>query len=41
MEVIGKATEQRRLTVLLVTHNPEIAERGERRLRLTDGIVTE
>jgi putative ABC transport system ATP-binding protein len=41
MEVIGKATEQRRLTVLLVTHNPEIAECGERRLRLTDGIVTE
>jgi putative ABC transport system ATP-binding protein len=41
MEVIGNATEQRRLTVLLVTHNPEIAERGERRLRLTDGIVTE
>lgn len=41
IEVIEKACEQRQLTVLLVTHNPEIAARGQRRLRLTDGVVTE
>jgi putative ABC transport system ATP-binding protein len=41
LEIIEKACEQRHLTVLLVTHNPEIAARGRRRLRLTDGVVTE
>jgi putative ABC transport system ATP-binding protein len=39
--VIGKAWEQRGLTVLLVTHNPDIAALGTRRLRLTDGTVSE
>ena len=41
MGVIGKTTEQRRLTVLLVTHNTEIAALGPRRLHLIDGEVTE
>jgi putative ABC transport system ATP-binding protein len=41
MGVIGNTTEQRRLTVLLVTHNTEIAALGQRRLHLIDGEVTE
>jgi putative ABC transport system ATP-binding protein len=39
MDVLAKAWEQRRLTVLLVTHNPELAGRAEQRLRLIDGLV--
>jgi putative ABC transport system ATP-binding protein len=39
--VIERVWEQRRLSVLLVTHNPEIAALGLRRLRLKDGEVTE
>jgi predicted ABC-type transport system involved in lysophospholipase L1 biosynthesis ATPase subunit len=27
------------MTVLLVTHNPELAERADQRLRLVDGLV--
>jgi putative ABC transport system ATP-binding protein len=41
MEVIQEAWQQRSLTVLLVTHNNDIAARAERRLRLIDGIVVE
>jgi ABC-type lipoprotein export system ATPase subunit len=29
------------LTVLLVTHNPELAARADRRVRITDGVLTE
>jgi putative ABC transport system ATP-binding protein len=39
MDVLAKAWEQRRLTVLLVTHNAELAGRAEQRLRLIDGLV--
>jgi putative ABC transport system ATP-binding protein len=39
MEMILEAWRQRGLTVLLVTHNPDIADRAERCLRLHDGIV--
>jgi putative ABC transport system ATP-binding protein len=41
MELILEAWRQRGLTVLLVTHNPGLAERAQRRLRLIDGTVTE
>ena len=39
MEVILESGRLRRLTVLLVTHNQEIAARAQRRLRLVDGMV--
>ena len=39
--VIERVWERRKLGVLLVTHNPEIAALGQRRFRLTDGIVSE
>jgi putative ABC transport system ATP-binding protein len=39
MEVLAEAWRQRRLTVLLVTHNPELAERADQKLRLVDGLV--
>lgn len=39
MEVLAKAWRLRRLTVLLVTHNLELADRADFRLRLVDGLV--
>jgi putative ABC transport system ATP-binding protein len=39
MEVLAEAWRQRRLTVLLVTHNPELADRADQRLRLVDGLI--
>jgi putative ABC transport system ATP-binding protein len=39
MRVILESGRQRGLTVLLVTHNPDIAARAERPLRLVDGLV--
>jgi putative ABC transport system ATP-binding protein len=39
MGVLAEAWRQRRLTVLLVTHNPDLAERADQRLRLVDGLV--
>jgi putative ABC transport system ATP-binding protein len=39
MSVLAKAWEQRRLTVLLVTHNQELAGRADHQLRLVDGLV--
>jgi putative ABC transport system ATP-binding protein len=41
MDVIQEAWQHRGLTVLLVTHNDEIAARAAHRLRLADGIVIE
>jgi putative ABC transport system ATP-binding protein len=41
MGLIQEVWRQQGLTVLLVTHNPEIAARAERRLRLADGVVIE
>ncbi|MDQ6773758.1 MAG: ABC transporter ATP-binding protein [Candidatus Dormibacteraeota bacterium] len=37
--VLYEAWRQRRLTVLLVTHNPEVAARADHRVRLVDGLV--
>ena len=39
MAVITDASRERGLTVLFVTHNPELAARAPRRLRLVDGEV--
>lgn len=39
MGVISRTREERGLTMLLVTHNPEIAELGQRKVWLTDGLV--
>jgi len=39
MRVIMESGRQRGLTVLLVTHNQEIAARARHRLRLVDGVV--
>lgn len=41
MGVILEAGRQRSLTVLLVTHNDDVAARAEHRLRLMDGVVVE
>jgi putative ABC transport system ATP-binding protein len=41
MDLILEAWEQRGLSVLLVTHNRELAERAHQRLRLVDGSVVE
>jgi putative ABC transport system ATP-binding protein len=40
LELLLEAWRQRGLTVLLVTHNPRLAERAQRRLRLVDGTVS-
>ena len=40
MEVLASALRRRSLTVLLVTHNPELASRADHRVRLVDGLVT-
>ena len=41
MRVISEVSRRRRLTVLFVTHNPELAARAERRLVVADGGVHE
>lgn len=41
LDVIMEASRQRRLSVLLVTHNLEVARRADRRLGLVDGTVVE
>jgi putative ABC transport system ATP-binding protein len=40
MDVLRSAWEQRRMTVLLVTHNRELAAQAEHRLKLLDGTVS-
>jgi ABC-type lipoprotein export system ATPase subunit len=40
MGLLGDAWRRRELTVLLVTHNRELAERADHRLRLVDGLVS-
>ncbi len=37
--VLAEAWRQRQLTILVVTHNPELAARADHRLRLIDGLV--
>jgi putative ABC transport system ATP-binding protein len=39
MGVLAEAWKQRRLTILLVTHNQDLAGRADHRLRLIDGLV--
>jgi ABC-type lipoprotein export system ATPase subunit len=39
MEVLTEAWRGRQLTILMVTHNPELAARADHRLRLVDGLV--
>jgi putative ABC transport system ATP-binding protein len=41
MEVLRRVWEGRRLTILVVTHNPDLAARADRRLKLLDGVVKE
>ncbi len=41
LEVVTHACVQRRLTVLVVTHNPRVAAHAHRQLRLVDGIVVD
>jgi putative ABC transport system ATP-binding protein len=41
LDIILGASRDRGLTVLMVTHDPELAQRTERRLRLADGGVVE
>jgi putative ABC transport system ATP-binding protein len=41
LDVILEASRHRGSSVLLVTHNEEVARRAQRRLRLVDGIVVE
>ncbi len=41
IDIISEASRERGLTVLMVTHNPELASRTERRLRIADGAVIE
>lgn len=41
LELIFGASRERGLTVLLVTHSPELAELAERRLRVAHGVVDE
>jgi putative ABC transport system ATP-binding protein len=40
MGLLADAWRRRELTVLLVTHNRELAERADHRLRLVDGLVS-
>jgi ABC-type lipoprotein export system ATPase subunit len=40
MSLLAKAWRDRELTVLLVTHNRELAARADHRLRLVDGLVS-
>jgi putative ABC transport system ATP-binding protein len=40
MSLLAKAWQDRELTVLLVTHNRELAARADHRLRLVDGLVS-
>jgi ABC-type lipoprotein export system ATPase subunit len=37
--VLAEVWRQRRMTILVVTHNAELAARADRRLRLLDGLV--
>ena len=39
MEVLRDVRRQRQLSIMLVTHNPELAALADRRLELVDGVV--
>jgi putative ABC transport system ATP-binding protein len=40
LELLSNEWERRQLTILLVTHNPELAARADHQLRLVDGLVS-
>ena len=40
LELLSDEWRRRHLTILLVTHNPELAARADRRLHLVDGLVS-
>lgn len=40
MNLLERLNRERGLTLLVVTHNPEVAARASRRVRLTDGVLT-
>ena len=40
IDLLFEAQRQRGLSVLVVTHNPELAKRGDSRLTIADGLVT-
>jgi putative ABC transport system ATP-binding protein len=41
MRLLERLNRERRMTVLVVTHNPEVAARAERRVRIADGTLFE
>ena len=41
MRMLERLNRERGMTVLVVTHNPELAARARRRVRITDGVLEE
>lgn len=41
MRMLERLNRERGMTVLVVTHNPELAARARRRIRITDGVLEE
>ena len=41
MQMLERLNRDRGVTVLVVTHNPELAARATRRVRITDGVLKE
>ena len=41
MQMLERLNRDRGVTVLVVTHNPELAARAKRRVRITDGVLKE
>lgn len=41
LTILFEAQRQRKMTVMIVTHNPELAAMGDRRLVIADGVVVE
>ncbi len=41
MRMLERLNRERGVTVLVVTHNPELAARANRRVRITDGVLEE
>jgi ABC-type lipoprotein export system ATPase subunit len=39
MDLLRSVRSQRQLSIMLVTHNPELAALADRRLELVDGVV--
>jgi ABC-type lipoprotein export system ATPase subunit len=39
MKVLRGVWERRHLTILVVTHNPDLADQADQRLKLLDGVV--